>query len=148
MSTEFFDIVFASRPSGEPGSGQFVEVEDNQGQSISVGQWIDRADGYCCLRIPVGEEGESQREDRIMGADQISPYHKLKNPVLLSRDERHKCAAYLEQLASQSTRIAEETEKRPGTAYAEMMKVLRTRASTMRMVAKDLRSDEDHEGGV
>lgn len=47
---EFIDIVFDGPPSHE--SGRFVEVENPQGASISVGEWIDRGDGFWALRIP------------------------------------------------------------------------------------------------
>ena len=44
------DVVFDGPPSHE--SGRFVEVEDAAGRSISVGEWIDRGDGFWALRIP------------------------------------------------------------------------------------------------
>ena len=44
------DIVFDGPPAHE--SGRFVEVEDKDGKSISVGEWIQRSDGYWVLRIP------------------------------------------------------------------------------------------------
>jgi hypothetical protein len=43
------DIVFDGPPSHE--SGRFVEVENDQGASIGLGEWVQRADGYWCLRI-------------------------------------------------------------------------------------------------
>lgn len=46
----FIDIVFDGPPG--PQSGRFVEVENEKGESISVGEWIERADGYWVLRIP------------------------------------------------------------------------------------------------
>lgn len=46
----YIDVVFDGPPSHE--SGRFVEVEDPNGQNISVGQWIDRGDGLWALRIP------------------------------------------------------------------------------------------------
>ena len=38
---------------GSPGhtSGRFVEVEDDEGNSISVGDWSERPDGLWALRI-------------------------------------------------------------------------------------------------
>lgn len=45
----FIDVVFDGPPSHE--SGRFVEVEDEQGRSISIGTWIDRGDGLWALRI-------------------------------------------------------------------------------------------------
>ena len=43
------DVVFDGPPSAE--SGRFVECEDLQGNSIKVGQWIEREDGFWALRI-------------------------------------------------------------------------------------------------
>ena len=34
-----------------PESGRFIEVEDDTGKSISVGEWIRRPDGLWALRI-------------------------------------------------------------------------------------------------
>lgn len=52
MTTEgksTLDIVF----DGPPGAvaGRFVEVENGEGQSVSVGQWLQRPDGYWVLRL-------------------------------------------------------------------------------------------------
>lgn len=44
------DIVFDGPPSHE--SGRFVEVEDADGRSIEVGDWIHRDDHYWVLRLP------------------------------------------------------------------------------------------------
>ena len=49
---ELIDIVFDGPPSHE--SGRFVEVENQDGHSISVGEWIERDDGYWVLRLPLG----------------------------------------------------------------------------------------------
>jgi hypothetical protein len=48
--TNFVDIVF----DGPPGhlSGRFVEVENESGASIRLGEWVHRVDGYWALRIP------------------------------------------------------------------------------------------------
>ena len=43
------NIIFDGPPSHE--SGRFVEVEDDDGNAISAGEWIDRGDGYWALRI-------------------------------------------------------------------------------------------------
>ena len=45
----FIDIVFDGPPG--PEAGRFVEVENPDGASISVGEWIDRGDGFWALRI-------------------------------------------------------------------------------------------------
>lgn len=47
---DFIEIVFTGAPAAV--SGRFVEVENPQGASISVGEWIDRGDGFWALRIP------------------------------------------------------------------------------------------------
>ncbi len=47
--TEPIDIVFDGPPSMP--SPSFVEVENNKGESIGVGEWIERDDGYWVLRI-------------------------------------------------------------------------------------------------
>jgi len=44
------DIVFDGPPG--PEAGRFVEVEDESGASISLGEWVERDDGYWALRIP------------------------------------------------------------------------------------------------
>ena len=43
------NIVFDGPPSHE--AGRFVEVEDDDGRSLSAGQWIERPDGFWALRI-------------------------------------------------------------------------------------------------
>jgi hypothetical protein len=45
----FVDIVFDGPPG--PESGRFVEVENQLGRSVDVGEWIHRPDGYWVLRI-------------------------------------------------------------------------------------------------
>jgi hypothetical protein len=49
MST--IDIVFDGEPLTPGGAGRFVEVE-RDGKSISIGEWVERPDGYWVLRIP------------------------------------------------------------------------------------------------
>jgi len=49
-TTHFIDIVFDGPPSHK--SGRFIEVENEQGASVGVGEWIDRKDGFWALRIP------------------------------------------------------------------------------------------------
>jgi len=43
-------IVFDGPPC--PKAGRFVEVENSQGFSMKVGEWLERNDGYWELRIP------------------------------------------------------------------------------------------------
>lgn len=59
-SATFVDVVFDGPPSHE--SGRFVEVEDEQGKSISFGEWIDRGDGMWALRIPAANHTFTGRE--------------------------------------------------------------------------------------
>lgn len=48
------NIIFDGPPSHE--SGRFVEVEDDNGHSITIGEWIQRPDGYWALRIPISTQ--------------------------------------------------------------------------------------------
>ncbi len=45
----YIDVVFDGPPG--PTAGRFVEVENELGASIKVGEWIKRADGFWVLRI-------------------------------------------------------------------------------------------------
>lgn len=45
----YIDIVFDGPPGHE--SGRFVEVENAEGRSVHVGEWLQRSDGYWVLRI-------------------------------------------------------------------------------------------------
>jgi hypothetical protein len=49
--TRQIDIVFDGPPG--PNSGRFVEVEDDAGRSVDVGDWIEREDRYWALRIQI-----------------------------------------------------------------------------------------------
>ena len=46
----FVDVVFDDGPGAN--AGRFVEVEDEAGRSIRIGEWIDRGNGMWALRIP------------------------------------------------------------------------------------------------
>jgi hypothetical protein len=48
MST-FVDVVFDGSPG--PEGGRFLEVENESGASVKVGEWIDRGNGLWALRI-------------------------------------------------------------------------------------------------
>lgn len=52
------DIIFDGPPDHE--AGRFVEVEDDHGRSLSIGEWIQREDGFWSLRILI--EDPAQRE--------------------------------------------------------------------------------------
>lgn len=43
------NVVFDGTPA--PEGGRFVEVETDDGHSISIGQWLERSDGNWALRI-------------------------------------------------------------------------------------------------
>ena len=49
--TRQIDIVFDGPPG--PEAGRFVEVEDEFGRSVDMGEWIERSDGYWALRIRI-----------------------------------------------------------------------------------------------
>ena len=57
-------IIFDGPPG--PDAGQFVEVETDTRESISIGEWIDRKDGYWALRIaklPAPPEQEADHDN-------------------------------------------------------------------------------------
>ena len=43
------NIVFDGPPA--PNAGRFVEVENDEGQSIRIGEWVEGVNGYWSLRI-------------------------------------------------------------------------------------------------
>jgi len=63
MADDYIDIVFDGPPA--PESGRFIEVEDASGASISVGQWVQRPDGYWALRIERAELGPVTSEHSL-----------------------------------------------------------------------------------
>jgi hypothetical protein len=54
----YVDIVFDGPPAHE--SGRFVEVEDADGASIAIGEWVRGAEPYWRLRIPDPRKVASQ----------------------------------------------------------------------------------------
>jgi hypothetical protein len=46
--------VLSDGPPG-PDNGRFVEIENDVGRSISVGEWRRREDGYWALRLTLAE---------------------------------------------------------------------------------------------
>lgn len=48
-SYKAINIVFDGPPGSK--SGRFVEVETDNGESIGIGKWIERDDGFWVLRI-------------------------------------------------------------------------------------------------
>ena len=47
--TEHVDIVFSGPPDHD--APRFIEVENDRGQSIAFGQWMQRPDGSWVLRF-------------------------------------------------------------------------------------------------
>ena len=47
------NVIFDGPPGHE--AGRFVEVEDMEGQSIKLGDWIKRPDGLWALQFEVAE---------------------------------------------------------------------------------------------
>lgn len=53
--TQYIDIVFDGPPG--PQAPRLIEVEDDTGASISLGEWVERPDGHWALRLtslPIG----------------------------------------------------------------------------------------------
>lgn len=69
MTNKYIDIVFDGPPAHE--SGRFVEVEDQTGSSIKFGEWIEREDGYWCLRI-TGPERKQEDEQKAIKWDLLA----------------------------------------------------------------------------
>lgn len=50
--SKYIDIVFEEKaPTGNPPDLRFVEVENGEGASVGVGQWVNREDGFTALRL-------------------------------------------------------------------------------------------------
>lgn len=47
--TKYIDFLCDGPPSHE--SGRFVELENANGHSIGIGEWVDREHGFCALRV-------------------------------------------------------------------------------------------------
>lgn len=60
---EYTDIVFDGPPG--PESGRFVEVEDQDGKSRSIGKWVERDDGFWVLRLPVSCDELNKRREAL-----------------------------------------------------------------------------------
>jgi hypothetical protein len=53
------DIVFDGPPG--PEGNRFIEVEDSNGKSIALGEWIERKDGRWVLRITAADLQKPRR---------------------------------------------------------------------------------------
>ncbi len=65
-TSDFIDVVFDGPPSHE--SGRFVEVENPEGKSISIGEWIEREDGCWALRIARDDPGMDEDQEKRLEA--------------------------------------------------------------------------------
>jgi len=71
---DFIDVVFEEKPGLVHRAGQgppimeFVEVENPEGKSISIGEWIEREDGYWVLRIPRDDPGMDEDQEKRLEA--------------------------------------------------------------------------------
>ena len=54
------DIVFDGLLG--PESGRFVEIENQHGRSVNVGEWVHRPDGYWALRLSPSDITNLDRE--------------------------------------------------------------------------------------
>ncbi len=63
------DIVFDGPPG--PEAGRFVEVEDGSGASFSLGEWVEREDGFWALRIPDYREVRALFDELAKGIDDL-----------------------------------------------------------------------------
>ena len=67
--TKFIDIVFDGPPGHE--AGRFVEVEDDQGKSIKLGEWFKRPDGYWALRFKASAAIQDAPKRKYWAGDRI-----------------------------------------------------------------------------
>jgi hypothetical protein len=51
---ESIRIIFDGPPG--PEAPRFVEVEDEQGNSIQVGEWVETTAGFWALRLPLSSQ--------------------------------------------------------------------------------------------
>ncbi len=73
---DYIDIVFDGPPG--PVCGRFVETEDSSGKGIRAGEWVDRPDGYCVLRIPTDADLRARLElfrEHVCDECQCAPVH-------------------------------------------------------------------------
>lgn len=87
--TKYIDIIFDGPPG--PDGGRFVEVEDDKGESLAVGHWTQRKDGYWALRLYKGHThvagttvGKHIDECARCGCDLRHPVHSAQNQVFSS----------------------------------------------------------------
>jgi hypothetical protein len=98
MTEKFIDIVFDGPPGPNP--GRFVEVENESGESICAGEWIDRGDGMWALRVVRGagaaDAQQAEKELSSIRRDVIVPLERERDALerelrelRASKSERH-----------------------------------------------------------
>lgn len=60
----YIDILCDGPPS--PDGPRLIEVENPAGQSIAIGEWIDRGDGFFALRIPLANTTIALEEIKLL----------------------------------------------------------------------------------
>jgi hypothetical protein len=102
-ATEYIDIVFDGPPG--PDGGRFVEVENDCGRSIRVGEWIERQDGFWALRIPAHNNADPMPADP-MPLDQAKRLAGLWSAgKMIGGDPQAACVALLEEIKRLEKRI-------------------------------------------
>ena len=91
--TKKIQIVFDGPPDAE--TGRFVEVEDENGASISVGEWVHRDDGYWALvlempdSLPASDDSNSAAHALIADiSDDLIP-GQSDTDLILAAPELH-----------------------------------------------------------
>jgi hypothetical protein len=77
--TEYLDIVIDGPPG--PEAGRFVEVENDQGKSVSVGNWTKRDGVYWALRLRVADQSARAPEP-----PERKPAPPLKHQLCVTAD--------------------------------------------------------------
>lgn len=96
-SAPFIDIVFDGPPSHD--SGRFVEVEDESGKSISIGEWVKRDDGYWTLRVPSAPSMQAEIDRlRALNGDLRAALKEALDWVLEVRPETEQRAKMLRKI--------------------------------------------------
>lgn len=65
--SKYIDIVFDGPPSAT--SGRFIEVEDDQGRSVSFGEWVQRPNGQWAIRVTRGDALAAMPSRCVAGGD-------------------------------------------------------------------------------
>jgi hypothetical protein len=91
---KFIDIVFDGPPGHD--AGRFVEVEDADGCSIAIGEWVEREGGLWALRI--SDRNPITAEER----DALAHAHVLVNAAdcgdVADEPKRQRALAVIDKL--------------------------------------------------